>query len=418
MKQPPGTLSLQAVSAGVADLFARAFLREADRPSTSDWITVLTELSENLNPCFYNKSHAYFKQLPRCPWCEMEVKSGTLFFNPSWVVVPSNGNNFNLPVLWRQIEGSALPRTRELPPHVSYWSVLISSDPAVVSWKFNLVYLTLPSILVLFAAILIAFFNTPTDYGLGLLVLAGVMAVGLTHKMSNDFVIETNESREEIEPQWDEIKNHWNHDSERKQFERIKKQLEAKKTQYLDLSRIRQEKVQRLVTDFRNKRLYEHLERFRIDEADIDIGEDCRRVLRKHDIEAASDLDSHVIASLGGIGKKSTETLIHWRRTLETGFAIDPLIEMSQSEIEIIDNEIISISSKLQADIENGRLSLRRITEQIKTAPSILEPAINEVLVRIAQFELDSRIGAGSNAPMAVTIIAIIVALIIVVSTK
>jgi len=297
-------------------------------------------------------------------------------------------------------------------------SVLTSSDPAVVSWKFNLFYLLLPSILVLFAAILIAFFNTPTDYGLGLLVLAGVIAVGLTHRMSNDFLIETNDAREEIEPQWDQIKNHWNHDSERKQFERIKKQLEAKKTQYLDLSRIRQEKVQRLVTVFRNKRLNEHLSAFRIDDADIDIGEDCKRTLRKNDIEDASDLDGHVMASLGGIGRKSAETLIQWRRSLEGSFAIDPLNDISQSEIEIIDNEIISISAKLQGDIENGRLALRRIADQIKVAPSMLEPTIHEVLVRIAQFELDTRIGAGSNAPMAVTIIAIIVALIIVVSTK
>src|SRR5262249_36947287 len=161
----------------------------------------LTELSENLGQCFYSKSHAYLKKLPRCPWCEMEVKSGTLLFNPSWAAPGTNGNNFNLPVLWRQIESSSLPKSRPLPPHVSYMSVLTSSDPAVVSWKFNLIYLTLPSVLILFAAILIAFFNTPTDYGLGLLVLAGAIAVGLTHRMSNDFLVEINEDKEEVEPE-------------------------------------------------------------------------------------------------------------------------------------------------------------------------------------------------------------------------
>src|SRR5205085_12701476 len=117
------------------------------------------------------------------------------------------------------------------------------------------------------------------------------------------------------------------------------------------------------------RRLNEHLATFRIDEAAIDIDEDCKRVLRKNDIEDASDLNGHVMASLGGIGRKSVETLTQWRRSLEGSFAIDPVNDISQSEIELIDNEIISISAKLQSDIENGRLALRRISEQAKVAP-------------------------------------------------
>ena len=417
MKQPPGTLSLSAVSEPIADLFQRAFLQEQDRPGASEWIAALTELSENLGPCFYNKSHAYLKQLRRCPWCELEVQSGTLLFNPSWAG-STNGDSFNLPVLWKQISAAALPKPRPLPPHVSYTTVLMSTDPAVLSWKFNLVYLMLPSILVLFAAILIAFFNTPTDYGLGILVMAGVIAVGLTHRMSTDFLLEINEAKEEVEPQWEEIKRDWGHSAERQQFEATKWQLEAKKKQYLDLSRLRQEKVQRLVTDFRNRKLEEHLSSFRIDQAEIDVSEDCRRTLGKFGMEDASDLDSMVILSMGGIGKESANKLIEWRRSLEDSFVMNPANDISPSEIEIIDNEIISLSTNLQREIEEGRLTLRRISDRLKTVPSILEPSVDEVLIRMTQFELDSRIGAGSNAPMAVTIIAIIIALIIVVSSK
>ena len=418
MNQPPGTLSLGAVSPEVSDLFRRAFLQERDRPGAAEWITALTELSENLAPCFYSKSHAYLKQLRRCPWCELEVQSGTLLFNPSWVATSTNGDGFNLPVLWKQISSASLPKPRPLPAHTTYTTVLTSSDPAIVSWKFNLVYLMLPSILVLFAAILIAFFSTPTDYGLGILVLAGTIAVGLTHRMSNDFLLEINEAKEEIEPQWEGIKNNWGHNSERQQFEATKWQLEAKKKQYLDLSRLRQEKVQRLVTDFRNKKLDEHLSNFRIAEADIEISEDCRRTLGKFGVEDASDLDSYVILSMGGIGKQSADTLIQWRKSLEDNFVMDPSNDISPAEVEIIDNEIISISASLQREIEAGRLSLRRISDQIKNFPPRFDTEVNKVLARMAQFELDSRIGAGSNAPMALTIISIIIALIIVVSSK
>ncbi|MDQ2747012.1 MAG: hypothetical protein M3T96_07120, partial [Acidobacteriota bacterium] len=78
--QPPGTLSLSAVSPSVAALFKRAFLSRDNRPEPREWIEALGDLEENLEQCRLHPGHFYFNELENCPWCEIESQTGLMLF--------------------------------------------------------------------------------------------------------------------------------------------------------------------------------------------------------------------------------------------------------------------------------------------------------------------------------------------------
>ncbi len=59
MKQPPGTLALEAVSAPIAALFERAFLETENRPTAREWIENLDNLAQNLHQCPVNAKHFF-----------------------------------------------------------------------------------------------------------------------------------------------------------------------------------------------------------------------------------------------------------------------------------------------------------------------------------------------------------------------
>jgi len=56
VKQPPGTLSLDAVSPRLAAMFERAFLTD-DRPEPREWIEALEDLTDSLKQCALHIGH-------------------------------------------------------------------------------------------------------------------------------------------------------------------------------------------------------------------------------------------------------------------------------------------------------------------------------------------------------------------------
>lgn len=80
MRQPPGSLPLAAISPEVANLFKRAFLEIENRPTAREWIAALGAMSENLQECATNTGHYYLNSLEKCPWCQLEARTGVMFF--------------------------------------------------------------------------------------------------------------------------------------------------------------------------------------------------------------------------------------------------------------------------------------------------------------------------------------------------
>ncbi|HEY4573216.1 MAG TPA: hypothetical protein VIJ26_04615, partial [Thermoanaerobaculia bacterium] len=82
MRQPPHTPPLAVASPAVAALFERAFApgsaRDGMRPLPREWVEALEGLP--LRACERRKVHVFAGDLESCPWCLIEITTGTLLF--------------------------------------------------------------------------------------------------------------------------------------------------------------------------------------------------------------------------------------------------------------------------------------------------------------------------------------------------
>jgi hypothetical protein len=86
--------------------------------------------------------------------------------------------------------------------------------------------------------------------------------------------------------------------------------------------------------------------------------------------------------------------------------------------IQSIDKEMTSIKLNLERDLREGQSILGKLAKEIKSVPGTLAMQVEATLLRLAQLDADSKLGAESHAPMGLMIVAIIVSLIIVVVSK
>ena len=114
VRQPPGTLPLDAVSEPVAGLFERAFLTEDQRPSATEWIDALTVLSKDLTRCTQNVGHHYLASLAKCPWCEIEVQTGISLFPVGFGQPETTG--FNVLTIEELLKSINIPAKLALTP--------------------------------------------------------------------------------------------------------------------------------------------------------------------------------------------------------------------------------------------------------------------------------------------------------------
>ena len=79
---PPGLPSLVELSPVLAALFAQALNTRGDveRPTAQQWVEALEAFEASLYVCPEDKHHLYPGHLNSCPWCQMEVQSGTPLF--------------------------------------------------------------------------------------------------------------------------------------------------------------------------------------------------------------------------------------------------------------------------------------------------------------------------------------------------
>ena len=113
---PPFSLALEDVTHPVADLFERAFGREAaaggPRPTAADWVRELDALEAQLVICGDDPRHAHAAAKGPCPWCRIENDGGPSFF---FLAQGSAPDAFDLAATWRAIEAVLSPGEAPLP---------------------------------------------------------------------------------------------------------------------------------------------------------------------------------------------------------------------------------------------------------------------------------------------------------------
>jgi DNA-binding helix-hairpin-helix protein with protein kinase domain len=113
---PPFSLLLGDVTRPVANLFERAFGRQAaagrTRPSAAEWVLELDALEQQLVICGDDPRHAHAAADGKCPWCRIENDGGPSYF---FLAQGSAPDAFDLAATWRAIESVLAPGEAPLP---------------------------------------------------------------------------------------------------------------------------------------------------------------------------------------------------------------------------------------------------------------------------------------------------------------
>jgi len=389
MRQPPGTLSLDAVSQPISQLFERAFLPGNSRPKPQEWITALGELSINLKQCTHNNGHYYLKTISSCSWCEIEARSGIIVFGPIYVAGTWSQGTFNITGIWAQIAAVPSPGPLPAPPDKSSLIVTVSPKAAQLKKSRRLRAFYATGLLLVASAILIAMPLSGTAIA-WLIIITGIVAIGIVSGGSDGAKREFGNAKQEAEKRWRDIEQRWRTQGDDSRFSAKVRELEARKIEHRKLPDLRLQKLRRLETDLRERQRHKFLDRYRIDGATISgIGHARKITLRSYGIETADDVYEQAILAVPGFGPSYTAKLLAWRRSIEQRFVFDPAQGVDPADRQAVEREIANTRAKLEQELQSGPAQLRQISNQITASREAMRPIIDNSLKALVQAEKD-----------------------------
>jgi DNA-binding helix-hairpin-helix protein with protein kinase domain/Tfp pilus assembly protein PilF len=425
MRQPPGTLALNSMPPPLVSLFRRAFM-STDRPQAREWIEPLDELAKALKKCELHSGHHYYRELRDCPWCGIESQAGVRLFNFLLPGDDSRRGHFRLDEIWKDIVSVEAPSALQVqwdkqlsPPTPSAEVAAFARDRRnrlILALLFSaFAGLAIPS----FANFTCAFF---------LLILAGLAAcaVGKVERTSTvQLLFQRRQPAhdgpllEKVEARWllaDEaarrLQEQHNREAGSERWGSKRDELQNRKETYENLSQIRQYMFQQLEAEARKSQLYEFLDQFRIDDAEIKgVISPIKAALLSHGVETAADVIEEV-SQIPSVGRSQAERLLEWRRSLEGGFVFDSDRGVSPETRVKTEREVDALRFRLESELIGGAHYLRRIKQEIETDSQKLQPSLTRAREELARAEKDLEVVGKRNSPTLI-LAALIIAFLI-----
>jgi DNA-binding helix-hairpin-helix protein with protein kinase domain/Flp pilus assembly protein TadD len=406
MRQPPGTLSLEAVSQPVAKMFERAFLQQA-RPKAQEWITALSELGQNLKQCARNSGHSYLKTLVTCPWCEAESNLGVVLFNVAFTTTGAHPTTFNITAIWAQITSVRPP---EPTPALLDRTTLDAqpSPPVVQSSRARMVraWVSTGAIILATALVLLTIDSGVVAFWFILLVGIGAAVFNSAKGKSSKVQQDVANAKQEAERRWRDVEQRWRGQADTGRFQAKLRELEAKKRDYQNLPTVRQRKLQQLDKERWERQQQRFLDTFRISDAKISgIGPSRKMTLYSFGVETAADVTDQALSRVPGFGPTYRAKLLTWRRVIEQQFVFDPKQGINPADTQAVEQEIVTTRTRLEREIQNGSVELQQISQQVKATRDVLHSAMDHAARALAQAEADWRAlpKAAALAPVYIT---------------
>ena len=370
VKQPPGTLSLSAVSPRVALMFERAFLTE-DRPEPREWIEALGDLEENLDQCGLHPGHYYFNELAKCPWCEIEAQTGLMLFP-----FVTNGKNadgekpFNIFTVENLIASFGI--SGNLPAKPVLPDVLPPPSKEVVESKQRNRKLLIVSISTQFFGLIFLM----TVFGVGAAFFIGICAMIFWIIYMNN---PSKNSREDAETLLIVESQNWKHFEEQWKQKALPQSLDndlvnvRKKVadyQKFQQGSVREAKV--LEDKLAQRELFRHLRSVPLDEAEIDgITPEQRQFLVGSGVTTAAEISENKIRLFRDFNGEVVPKLLEWRNKIEKEFAAAPRRNVFKDEQEEFIRETARERRRIEMEIEHsltilrsGAVNLRRVQQE------------------------------------------------------
>ena len=417
MRQPPGTLDLEAVSPGIAQLFEKAFLPGRQRPDPNEWTSGLEQLVKALTQCKINPSHHFWKGLAACPWCKIEAQALIVIFAQVDVVIDQPGT-FNLTITWSLIESVSPPPALSPLPKSKDLHLTRSVSSSKIHRSNLLRALATTAALFALSAIVLAS-PISASSSAWIIVIAGGIALTIANSGNNDSRRQLESERRAAYARLHETERRWQEQAGSKRFDEKRQQLSAQKTEYLGLAALRQRKLNDLQSTIRQRQLYKFLDRHLISHAHISgIGPGRQAILSSYGIDTAADIDRKAIAKVYGFGPVYTSKLLSWRNSIEQRFVFNPAIGIDPADRRALETEIATTRAKLEKELQSGPSELRRINQQILIARSAIFPMVETNIKAASQADLNASTNLSRVIGVAPVLLTLVVALILIFPLK
>ncbi len=391
MQPPPNVLSLSQLSPGVADLFLRAFSPSGvnnGRPTASDWVGVLTNLETELKKCGTNPAHYFFKALAGCPWCSIEGHTGVILF--VGVVSYDATTGFRLDLVWSRIQSVQRPG-EAVAPDLSQLRVQIhpSSEAKRAGWKRR------AKLTLIVAGVCVSIAVT-LALGLGAgVVWVAFIAVGIGRAAWGGVGKDRERyegDRRRAETSLRSVQDRWRSEASDAKFQQKFVYLNELMTQYAELPKLRQSKLQELQRNLYQSQLRSYLERFSISSADIpNVGDTRKAMLASFNIDTAADVTLAAVDAVPGFGQFLTGQLLAWRQVLESRFVFNANRGVDPEHVRALDREISGKRAALESSLLKGGPELAHISSQIAAARQLLAKELETATCGLFQAEANVR---------------------------
>ncbi len=190
---------------------------------------------------------------------------------------------------------------------------------------------------------------------------------------------------------WSEVEARWKREAGDQAFRAKRRELAIARDDYQALRARRQEKLQRLQSDRRERQLQRFLDRHRLADARIPgIGPGREATLRSYGVETAADVTRDAVTRVHGFGPTLVGALLAWRRAIERTFVFDPTTAIAPYDAEDVEREIQAEKARLEWRLLGGAAELRAIAQQTIARRASLRPEAEHALALLAQAEADA----------------------------
>ena len=384
VKQPPHSLSLEAVSEPIANLFERAFLTLDNRPTPKEWVDGLEGLSKHLTQCKRQKSHAHLNTLSKCPWCEIEGRAGILLFPTPYAT--STGGGIDILTIENLLSSIRIPAP--LPNAPTKLAVLPPASPEIQSLKKRSVkrLAIISSVQLALIIGLVALAGVGGGCGGGLLVF--LVAFAVLNNSDRGLKENIRVELESATQQWEAFESEWRQRTAPTKLAADAADIRKKIASYKTLPEARLRKLQQLNDQVYERQLADYLDKFRIDQANISgIGWSRTTDLMSYGIETAADVQANRIMAINGFGPTYTQKLLSWRANLERRFRFDPAKGVSQQDKHRVEQEIANTRAQLEAAIQSSVSQLKFAADNVAKNSEYLTSKLASQAQILAQAE-------------------------------
>ncbi len=405
--QPPGTLSLSAVSPVVAALFKRAFLTKDNRPEPREWIEALEDLSNSLEQCSLHPGHLYFNELAACPWCEIEGQTGLMLF-PFITSAnhPGGEKPFNVFTVENLIASlgiannlpAKLPKPTEILPPPSNEIVVAKKEGQRLT--FIIVFAQFFGLILMMAV-----FGIGTTFLLSIISMIFMMVF---FSNSNKYLRDQlKDSLADAEIKWENLEIKWTNTAPQNldnDLVQIRQKLQAH--QQIQQQSRRQLKL--LQADVTRREVFAHLRSQSIAKMKISgVDEQERRILIGKGVKTAAEIEENRLRDLDEIDDESVTKLLEWRGKLESDFNQNSqTAEILRTEETRLIDETTRERRRIEKEIEGLLTILRAGSVHLRQQQQQFFSKSEELAKNLLQTKSDAQ-ALGNNIPAMAALLVI-----------